>query len=618
MPSCIDGKPNGTTRIRQVFDLNSVYRRWRYFPKAVQFLWKLSRRKTVFLLGIIAITGLLPILGIYLLQELVDAAVGVIEGTRSLRVAFGSLAIFIAVLLLQSCFEMLNQWYGAKLREQMKVGAQEQLLFKASRLSLAQFETPAVYDQLRRAQQGVEQSLTGTIEHLFYVLLHCFTAAGLLIYLGSTHVMFPLILIAGVIVLQIVQLRFNRAKYRLDQKHTPSERKLQYLSRLLVEKQSAAEIRVFGLQQYLHDKREALFHQMRDDRLELAAHGLRLRIVPSIIEQWMYVLVITGVVAFIAAGKLSLGHYAAFIGAAERFRDSTMLAFGSVIALDHDLRYIGDMLDYLQIQEENPSGVHPIWNAEGVPEIRFESVTFQYPGIHEPVLDGISFTIHPGERIALVGMNGAGKSTLAKLLLGLYQPTSGNITMNGQNLSELDPAWWRAQTAAVFQDYMKYQLTVRENIGFGNLEVMDNEKLIRHAANKSGADPFIQTFQGKYNTHLGKEFEELGEDLSIGQWQKLVISRAYIRDASVLVLDEPTSALDAKAEVDVYHHFQKMAENKSVLFISHRLGYAKLTDRILVLDSGKIVEQGSHDELLARNGKYAQLYKAQASWYQQS
>ncbi|WP_259618432.1 ABC transporter ATP-binding protein [Paenibacillus doosanensis] len=537
--------------------------------------------------------------------------------------AFGWLAIFIGILFLHSIFEMINQWYGSNLREHIKVKAQEQLLHKASRLSLEHFETPATYDQLRRAQQGVEQSLSGTLEHLFYLFLHFFTAAGLLIYIGSTHVIFPPILITGVIVLQYVQIRFNRQKYLLDQKHTPSERRLQYLSRLLVERQSAAEIRVFGLQNYLFNKREELFHKLRDDRLELAAHGFRLRIFPSILEQFMYVLVLTGVVAFVAIGKLSLGHYAAFIGAAERFRDSTMLSFGSLITLDHDLRYIGDMLDYLQIQEKSFSGNVTKLNDEGInsskenhiPTIRFESVTFQYSGFSKPILDGVSFTIHPGERIALVGLNGAGKSTLAKLLLGLYRPTSGRITIDGQDLSDVDPALWRVQTAAVFQDYMKYQLTVRENIGFGNLEMMNNEKMIHDAAVKGGVDQVIQSLPAMYNTLLGKEFDEQGEDLSIGQWQKLAISRAYIKNASVLVLDEPTSALDAKAEVDVYNHFQNMAENKSVLFISHRLGYAKLTDRIFVLDSGKIVEEGSHDELISINGNYAQLYEIQSQWY---
>jgi ATP-binding cassette subfamily B protein len=247
--------------------------------------------------------------------------------------------------------------------------------------------------------------------------------------------------------------------------------------------------------------------------------------------------------------------------------------------------------------------------------IHFDRVTFAYPGAARPVLDGIDLTLRPGERVALVGENGAGKTTLAKLLLGLYQPTAGRIIVDGIDLADLDLEWWRRRAAAVFQDYVKYELTAGENIGFGDLSRLNNAPAILAAAARSGADAVVAALPLGYQTMLGKAYDEDGHDLSIGQWQKLAIARAYLRDTVVLVLDEPTAALDARAEVEVYRRFRDMAEGKSVLLISHRLGSARLADRIIVLEHGRIVEEGSHAELVVRGGRYATMYAAQAQWY---
>ena len=245
------------------------------------------------------------------------------------------------------------------------------------------------------------------------------------------------------------------------------------------------------------------------------------------------------------------------------------------------------------------------------PVIQVKSVSYTYYGSQKYALKDINLELKNNECIALVGANGSGKTTLTKLILGLYKPTEGNIYINGVNIKDKD----YHDKSAVFQDYMKYELSAKENIGFGNIMYLDNLEMIKKFAKKSGADEFIETFSDKYNTILGKSFDNNGVDVSIGQWQKLAIGRAYMRDAGILILDEPTAALDPRAEAEIYRQFKEMAEGKLVIMISHRLGSAKIADRIVVIDEGVIIEQGTHEELMTLKGQYEKMYNAQAQWY---
>jgi ATP-binding cassette subfamily B protein len=247
--------------------------------------------------------------------------------------------------------------------------------------------------------------------------------------------------------------------------------------------------------------------------------------------------------------------------------------------------------------------------------IRFERVTFRYPGAEQPALIDFDLHIRPGERIAIVGENGAGKSTLAKLLLGLYQPTSGRILIDGVDLATIDLSAWRARVGAVMQDFMRYALTARENIAIGQIERLGDQRAITEAAALSQAAELVEELPQGYDTLLSKEFEG-GQDISVGQWQKLALARAYLRDTPTLVLDEPAAALDALAEQQIYRQFLALANSKTVLLISHRVGSARLADRIIVVQQGRLAQQGTHDELVRSAGTYAELYQLQASWYQ--
>jgi ABC-type multidrug transport system fused ATPase/permease subunit len=563
------------------------------------------------------VSGLIPILAVAALGKLVDRAAGMIRG----RARFSEVAWWlVALLLANGCevlFELLNRWRGENVRERLRARAQERLLAKASHLPLAALERPEFYDQLHRAQQWLDDRLLWTLEYLSSVPSYLATACGLLVFVGSAHLLFPVLLLCGLIPSHLIGVRLSERRFRLARQQTASERILDYLGRLMVGRDAAAEVRLFGLQEHLLAKRQQLFRALREERLELARVAARAFIIPVVGEQLTYGMVVTGVVALIARGRLSVGYYAAYLSAAERFRDAILWLFGTARNLDEDMRFARDLLDYLDLDEEATTRTYALAPvAESQPTIRFEDVCFAYPGSERPVLDGINLTLRPHERIALVGENGAGKTTLAKLLLGLYRPTSGRITVGGIDLQEIDPNQWRARVTAVFQDYMRYALTVRENIGFGDLNRMEDREAVHAAAVKSGAHEAVTLFPNTYETVLGKVYEEGGQDLSIGQWQKLALARAYLRDAAVIVLDEPTAALDARAEVEVYRHFRDMSQGRSVLFISHRLGSARLADRILVLEGGRISEEGNHDDLMQYGGRYAQMFSIQAGWYQ--
>ena len=305
------------------------------------------------------------------------------------------------------------------------------------------------------------------------------------------------------------------------------------------------------------------------------------------------------------------------MAAAERLQQELALVFANTAEMDVNLRHMVDLLDYLdmEVEEHEDSRTGRAASSATPAVVRFEDVGFMYPGSRTPVLRGVDLELRAGERVALVGRNGAGKSTMAKLLLGLYSPTSGRITVDGVDMKDVEPSEWRRRVAAVFQDYMRFEITARENVGYGDLDKLHDLTAIEAAAAKGGASDFVQALPGGYETVLGRSFDQNGQDVSAGQWQRLASARAYMRDASVLVLDEPTAALDARAEVEVYRRFRDMSEGKAVLLISHRLGSARLADRIVFLDDGRITEQGTHADLMELGGEYARLYSIQSEWY---
>ncbi|MEW6733922.1 MAG: ABC transporter ATP-binding protein [Acidobacteriota bacterium] len=602
---------------------STVLGHWCYLPKFLCLLWRLGSREIMLMAVFALVSGLMPFLNLIILRRAIDNAVGVANGNTALTEAGVWLSALLITNLLQELINSIVRWIGDDVQERLKARLQKRLLEKASRLPLVNFEEPTFYDKLQRAQQGLDTRLFSTIENLFPIPSLLVTAVSLLLYVGSAHLLFPIILLVGLLPLHISSLHSSLKQFLLDRKQTADTRMLNYLSELMINREAAAEIRLFGLQEYLLKKRQQLFSRLRDERLGMASTQARSLLRSALVEQLTYGSVILGVVMLILRGRLSIGHFAAYLSAAERFRDSVSTLLAGIGNIHNDLRYIGDLLDYLDMVEEQVNShteiaARSIEVSADIPEIRFEDVSFHYAGSDRPVLAGVNLLLHPREHVALVGQNGAGKTTLAKLLLGLYRPTIGRITVDGVELSQIDLDQWRNRVTAVFQDFVRYELTVKENIGFGDLRQLHNNDAIQLAAAKSSADAVAINLPLAYETPLGSTYFQEGQQLSMGQWQKLAIARAYLRDAAILVLDEPTASLDARAEAEIYHQFHRISRGRSVLFISHRLASARLADRILFLEDGQIVEEGAHNQLIESNQRYAHLYASQAALYQSS
>ena len=610
--------------------MDSIIGRWRYLPKLIGLLWRVAPADLV-LIGVTSmVSGLVPLAAVIALRGLVDSAVDLLTGEGELSAAVIWAGALLAIYLVENALGEVRDWLSSEVRDRISARVEEQLLRRAGSLSLAAFERPDLYDQLHRAFGALDSRLYSTLNALFRSPSLLVTGFGLLLFLATAHPALPLVLLAGLLPFHYITLSLFRKVWILTRAQTQSERVLTYLSDLMTKRDAAAEVRLFGLGDYLRNRRQELSTRLRLERYELSREHAGRGSLMNVTDQVAYGAVIGGVCLMILRGSLTVGSFAAYLSAAERFRQ-TMSLFGFyVMTLDADFRYLADLIDYLEIDDPDLLDAAPHYAASQVgveapvrlsaawhetPEVKFSGLSFAYPGTDVLVLDGLDLVIAPGERVALVGRNGAGKSTLARLLLGLYRPTSGSVKVGGADLRDIDPSQWRSRVAAVFQDYFRYELTARENIGFGALPRMDERPAIESAAVKGGADGFVRELPDGYETMLGRSFDEDGRDISAGQWQRLASARAYFREASVLVLDEPTAALDAKAEVEVYRRFRDMSQGKSVLLISHRLGSARLADRIVFLEGGRIVEQGTHDELMDLGGAYSKLYSIQADWY---
>ena len=378
------------------------------------------------------------------------------------------------------------------------------------------------------------------------------------------------------------------------------------------------EIKLFNVGDFFLN----LFHHIAEKLYEENKHILLPRAFIGLLWSLLTVIANSSIYLYIALQAvmrhITLGQLTKYVTASNQAGQSFQSLLDGVSDIYESNLFVNTLFEFLEyephiLSPDKPVPVAVPSDAQGL-AIEFRNVSFTYPGKEEPALKQISFTIHPGEAIALVGLNGAGKTTLVKLLTRLYDPDEGEIFINGCNIKEYALKDLREQIGVIFQDFVRYQMTVQENIGVGRIGNLENQEMIKDAAQKSGADKAISKLELGYESMLGRWFEK-GVELSGGEWQKIALSRAFMRNAPILILDEPTSALDAQAEYDIFIRFRALTRNKTTLFISHRFSTVRLADRIFVIEQGHVLESGSHDELMVLNGRYAELFQLQAAAY---
>ena len=591
-------------------------RRLRYLPRVVRLLWTADagRATAVFLLS--AGVGLFVVAEVHVLRRMIETAQQVVEGAGPLTTGLWWGLALAALALLRAVVGQGKGVLDIPFRERLRAHIEGRCYEQAQAMPLEWFEHAEHYDQLHRVRRGMTNRLE-TMMGAFWTSVSLVVAlVSLLFYLAQFHWALPLLLAIGSTPGVLLRSRFLHQKYLVQRELAPHERRFAVYAGLLTGREAAAEVRLFGLSGWLLDQVAVLRRRLDQERLRLAGREFRQSVVHEGLNGLAHIVALVFSVGLLVVGRVSIGTAAALFAAIESFQRDYSDLVRLMLGVYDDMRYLQDFFEFLDGPRLNLDEGRrlPGQLREG---IRLENVSFTYPGGERPALANLDLTIRPGERVALVGENGAGKTTLIKLLLGLYRPTAGRIVVDGVDLNELAPDGWYRRFGTVFQDFVRYQTTVRENIVFGWLEGRDDTRALAATVARSGADEVVAALPDGLDTPLGKEFQA-GVDLSVGQWQKLAIARAYFRPANILVLDEPASALDARAEAAVYEHFARMAEASTVLLISHRLGSCRIADRILVLREGALVEQGTHAELLAADGEYAVLYRLQAAWYRPS
>jgi ATP-binding cassette, subfamily B, bacterial len=586
--------------------------------RAVRLVWESAPGWTAASVVLVIIQGILPLLSLYLMKLVLDSISGGLNATDKGQ-AFAQAGQYIvlagAVALIAALVNSLAGLVGEAHAQAVTDHVHDILHAKSIELDLAYYENAEYYDTLHRAQKEAIFRPAYIVNELLQIGQSGASALAMAALLLSLHWAIALILLVTALPGVLVKVHFARLNYRWQKGRTSMDRLSWYYDSMLVTDEYAKEIRLFELGPLLVRRFRELRAQLRQEKLALATR----RGLADLLTQVTTALAIFGSYAFIGyrtiEGLLTLGDLVMYYQAFQRGQSALQDILRGLASLYEDSLFLSYLYDFLDQKPNVTEPAHP----ERVPRpmqtgIRFDHVSFGYPNSERHVLEDVSLSITPGQVVALVGENGAGKTTLVKLLCRLYDPTAGQITLDGLDLRRFETTDLRREMSVVFQDYAHYNLTAQENIWFGNVQLPPDDEQIAAAARRSGADAVIARLHQRYQTVLGKLFRD-GEELSIGEWQKIALARAFLRDAQLLVLDEPTSALDARAEYEVFQRFRELIAGRSAVLISHRLSSVRMADRIYVLDGGRMVESGTHDELMALGGKYARLFETQAQYY---
>ncbi len=586
--------------------------------RALRFVWESTKGWTLLGGVFVVVQGVLPLLHIYLMKLLVDAvSAGVAaadKGAALRHVLLLGGIMGVALLfssLVRSIAELVSEWQAYIVTDRMN----DVLLAKSVEVDLEYYESARYYDTLHRAQREAPSRPMSIVRGLAQMGKSGISLLAIGALLLSFHWIIAVVLFTTVIFGTAMRLGYTGKMYRWQNEQTSAERQSGYLNWMLTGSSHAKEIRLFDLGSLFIRRFRDLRGKLRKGRLAIT----RRRTTADLAAQTFATAVIYSLYAYLIyntmQGKTTLGDLAMYYQAVQRVQGSLQGILNSLERLYEDNLFLSNLYEFLDLKRTVIEPVDP----RPVPQpmqsgIVLSHVSFQYPGGSRKVFEDVSLTIRPGETVALVGENGSGKTTLIKLLCRLYDPTGGTITIDGVDLRQFATKALRNEIAIIFQDYAHYDLTARENIWLGNIALSPDHERVIAAALRSGAADVISALPHGYDTILGKRFAN-GEELSIGEWQKVALARAFMRDAQIVVLDEPTSSMDAKGEYEVFQKFRQLVSGRTAILISHRFSTVRMADRIYVLKHGSIIEGGTHEELVDRRGVYADLFERQAQFY---
>jgi ATP-binding cassette subfamily B protein len=616
--------PGGpASRTDEKFSIKKVPGAFASLPRVLRLVWSTSAILTL-LLGLLSLLqGFLPAISVSITALVIDSVVTAIRihNTAPIWLPVG---LQLGVTLLTSLLSTLSNTVQQLLQEQVANRVQLNILKKANTLDLAFFENPEFYDKMRQAANQSSYQPVTMISQTFDLGRTVVTLVSLIFLL--LHLAWWLAIVALIVPIPAFfsSTRYGWRGYQLMRRQSPERRLMAYFVSLMTTDTYNKEVKLFNLGDFFigrfWDLATRLYRQ--DRKLLLRRYSI------NFVWSGLTVVANSAIYLYVALqtvmGRISLGGLTLYTQTAVQVGQNFQGLLNGISSTYENTLYVNTLFEFLEYQPRivsppNPQPIDPPKKLEGL-DVEFRDVSFTYPGKDpetQAALKHVSFTIRTGEAIALVGRNGAGKTTLVKLLTRLYEPDEGEILVGGRNIKEYDLKELREQVGVIFQDYVNYYMTAQENIGVGRVDKIEQRELVMSAASKSGANAVIERLPQGYDTMLGRWFKDLKDStqLSGGEWQKIALARAFMRDARILVLDEPTSALDAQAEHEVFTRFRILTEGKTAVFISHRFSTVRLADRIFVIENGSIIESGSHHELIALNGRYAELFNLQAEAY---
>lgn len=603
-----------------MFSINRLVAPLATLQRIFPILWASSPRWTVVATVLMAVEIAFGLAVLFLLKQLVDVVTTML-GSGAPSNGIQAVLWTVAATGFCSLGFLLARGYSGLAREaqglQVADAIDQEIHYRAVRADLAFYESPRYFDTLQRARQSGSQRPVQVVSNLMMLVKNTLMLAAVVVLLATINWMLLPLLVIAIVPALLVRVHFTRYLYEWQRRRTQMERRAGYLDWLLTSDINAKELRLNQLGDFLRERYVELKKTIRHERMAITKRRTGVEMMVAAVATAAFFSALAYLAWETSEGRNSVGELVLFLLVFQRAQSMGQELVGQLSKLYEDHLYIGLLFEFLDVRPVIAEPDVPKRLPERMREgVSLENVSFRYPGTDVDVLKNVSLSIRPGQVVALVGANGSGKTSLIKLLCRLYDPTSGRITLDGVDAREFSLEEYRREFSVIFQDYGKYADTVRNNIRYGDIRQPEDTSLVEQAGVKSGADAFIQSLDKGYDTALTRMFDE-GRELSIGQWQKVALARAFMHQSEVIILDEPTSALDPGAEFDLFANFRERIDHRAALVISHRLSTVRMADYIYVLDGGEIREEGTHDDLIRQGGMYCELFSQQAYHYRE-